>query len=57
VTYGAGGHNMVNAVAGSYAEHVPVLVISGGPGDEERKFGTLITTGARHRVAVNIYAR
>ena len=47
VTYGAGGHNMVNPVAGSYAEHVPVLVISGGPGDEERKFGTLIHHQAR----------
>jgi indolepyruvate decarboxylase len=47
VTYGAGGHNMVNAVAGSYAEHVPVLVISGGPGDDERKFGTLIHHQAR----------
>jgi indolepyruvate decarboxylase len=47
VTYGAGGHNMVNAVAGSYAEHVPVLVISGGPGEEERKFGTLIHHQAR----------
>lgn len=47
VTYGAGGFNMVNPVAGSYAEHVPVLVISGGPGDEERKFGTLIHHQAR----------
>src|SRR5262245_17570383 len=42
VTYGAGGHNMVNPVAGSFSERVPVLVISGGPGDEERKLGTLI---------------
>jgi indolepyruvate decarboxylase len=42
VTYGAGGHNMVNAVAGSFAERVPLLVVSGGPGDEERKLGTLI---------------
>ena len=42
VTYGAGGHNMVNPVAGSFAERVPILVISGGPGDEERKLGTLI---------------
>jgi indolepyruvate decarboxylase len=47
VTYGAGGHNMVNPVAGSYAEHVPVLVISGGPGEQERKFGTLIHHQAR----------
>ncbi len=42
VTYGAGGHNMVNAVAGSFAERVPLLVISGGPGEEERRLGTLI---------------
>ncbi len=42
VTYGAGGHNMVNPVAGSFAERVPILVISGGPGSEERHLGTLI---------------
>jgi TPP-dependent 2-oxoacid decarboxylase len=42
VTYGAGGHNMVNPVAGSFSERVPILVISGGPGEEERKLGTLI---------------
>lgn len=42
VTYGAGGHNMVNPVAGSFAERVPILVISGGPGEDERKLGVLI---------------
>jgi TPP-dependent 2-oxoacid decarboxylase len=42
VTYGAGGHNMVNPVAGSFSERVPVLVLSGGPGEEERKLGALI---------------
>lgn len=42
VTYGAGGHNMVNPVAGSFSERVPILVISGGPGEEERKLGMLI---------------
>lgn len=42
VTYGAGGHNMVNPVAGSFSERVPTLVISGGPGEEERKLGVLI---------------
>jgi indolepyruvate decarboxylase len=26
VTYGAGGHNMVNPVAGSFSERVPILV-------------------------------
>ncbi|MCG8590240.1 MAG: thiamine pyrophosphate-dependent enzyme [Proteobacteria bacterium] len=37
VTYGAGGHNVVNPVAGAYAEQVPLLVVSGGPGDAEAK--------------------
>src|SRR4029077_3153272 len=42
VTYGAGGHNMVNPVAGSFSERVPILIFSGGPGEDERKLGTLI---------------
>jgi TPP-dependent 2-oxoacid decarboxylase len=47
VTYGAGGHNMVNPVAGSFSERVPLLILSGGPGEEERKLGTLIHHQAR----------
>lgn len=47
VTYGAGGHNMVNPVAGSFSERVPILIISGGPGEEERRLGTLIHHQAR----------
>jgi indolepyruvate decarboxylase len=35
VTYGAGGNNVLNPVAGAYAERVPLLVISGGPGSAE----------------------
>ncbi len=31
VTYGPGSFSIVNAVAGAYAEAVPVVVISGGP--------------------------
>lgn len=31
VTYGPGSFSLVNAVAGAYAEEVPVVVISGGP--------------------------
>lgn len=31
VTYGPGSFSIVNAVAGAYAEEVPLLVISGGP--------------------------
>ncbi len=47
VTYGAGGHNMVNPIAGSFSERVPLLIVSGGPGEEERKLGTLIHHQAR----------
>jgi indolepyruvate decarboxylase len=39
VTYGAGALNMVNAVAASYAEKVPLVVISGAPGAGERRYG------------------
>jgi len=37
VTYGAGGHNVLNPIAGAYAEQVPLLVVSGGPGEAEQK--------------------
>jgi TPP-dependent 2-oxoacid decarboxylase len=47
VTYGAGGHNIINPVAGSFSERVPILIFSGGPGEEERKLGTLIHHQAR----------
>jgi indolepyruvate decarboxylase len=40
VTYGAGGHNMVNPVAASFARR-SILVISGGPA-RRRKLGVLI---------------
>jgi len=42
VTYGAGALNMVNAVASSYAEKVPLVVISGAPGAGERRNGLLL---------------
>src|SRR5271155_4644674 len=47
VTYGAGGHNMVNPVAGSFSERVPLLILSGRPGEAERKLGTRIHHQAR----------
>ena len=31
VTYGPGSFSIINAVAGAYAEEVPLLIISGGP--------------------------
>jgi len=36
VTYGAGGLNMINAVACAYAEESPLVVLSGGPGRIEK---------------------
>jgi indolepyruvate decarboxylase len=42
VTYGAGAFNMVNAVAGAYAEKSPVVVISGAPGRHEGRSGLLL---------------
>lgn len=42
VTYGAGALNMVNPVAAAYAEKTPVLVLTGGPGREEREGGVLV---------------
>src|SRR5581483_7893719 len=41
-TYGAGALNMVNAVASSYAEKVPLVVISGAPGVGEWRSGLLM---------------
>src|SRR5208337_3130457 len=37
VSYGVGALGMVNSVAEAYAEHSPLLVISGGPSLEERR--------------------
>ncbi|UCE86265.1 MAG: hypothetical protein JSU66_00515 [Deltaproteobacteria bacterium] len=37
VTYGVGGYNVVNPIAAAYAEQVPLLVVSGGPGEAEQK--------------------
>lgn len=42
VTYCVGGLNMLNAVACAYAEKSPVLVISGGPGINDRKTDPLL---------------
>src|SRR5580658_1050776 len=47
VTYGAGALNLVNAVAGAYAERSPVVVISGAPGARERLSGLLLHHQAR----------
>lgn len=38
-TWGAGAFNLVNPIAGAYAERSPVVVISGAPGMRERASG------------------
>src|ERR1700751_2727619 len=47
VTYGAGAFNLVNAVAGAYAERSPVFVITGAPGARERSSGFVLHHQAR----------
>ena len=42
VTYGVGGLSIVNAVAGAYAEHVPMIVINGAPPARRRESGALV---------------
>jgi indolepyruvate decarboxylase len=47
VTYGAGAFNVVNAVAGAYAERSPVVVVAGAPGAQERASGYVLHHQAR----------
>src|SRR5262249_27886674 len=47
VTYGAGAFNIVNSIAGAYAERSPVVGIAGGPGAHERTRGYLLHHQAR----------
>jgi len=42
VTYGAGALNLVNAVAGAYAERVPLVVLAGAPAAHEAASGYLL---------------
>jgi indolepyruvate decarboxylase len=42
VTYCVGGLNMLNSIAGAYAEKSPVLVISGGPSAADRRLDPLL---------------
>jgi indolepyruvate decarboxylase len=47
VTYGAGAFNLVNSIAGAYAERSPVVVVAGAPGARERLSGFLLHHQAR----------
>jgi indolepyruvate decarboxylase len=42
VTYCVGGLNVLNAIAGAYAEKSPVVVVSGGPGLADREKDPLL---------------
>lgn len=42
VTYGVGGLSIMNAVAGAYAEQVPLVLISGAPHSMRRKSHALV---------------
>lgn len=42
ITFSVGGFKVVNATAGAWAEHVPLLIISGSPGLTERKGDPLL---------------
>src|SRR6059058_3217636 len=42
VTYCVGGLNVLNAIAGAYAEKSPVVVVSGAPGKKDREKDPLL---------------
>jgi TPP-dependent 2-oxoacid decarboxylase len=50
VTYGVGGLSILNAIAGAYAEHVPVILISGAPPARRREAGAMV-----HHLVSNYY--
>ncbi|MBA4416531.1 MAG: preprotein translocase subunit Tim44 [Syntrophus sp. (in: bacteria)] len=50
VTYGVGGLSILNAVAGAFAEHVPMIVISGAPPARRRESGAMV-----HHLVSNYY--
>lgn len=50
VTYGVGGLSILNAVAGAFAERVPLIVISGAPPAGRRESGALV-----HHLVSNYY--
>ncbi|MDD3846718.1 MAG: thiamine pyrophosphate-binding protein [Syntrophorhabdaceae bacterium] len=50
VTYGVGGLSILNAAAGAFAEHVPLVIISGAPPAGRREAGALV-----HHLVSNYY--
>ncbi len=50
VTYGVGGFNAMNGVAGAYAESSPLLVISGGPRRDATDTASFLAPAVHHYV-------
>jgi indolepyruvate decarboxylase len=50
VTYGVGGLSILNAVAGAFAEHVPVIIINAAPPARRRDSGAMV-----HHLVSNYY--
>ena len=50
VTYGVGGLSIINAVAGAFAELIPIIIISGAPPARRREAGALV-----HHLVSNYY--
>ena len=50
VTYGVGGMSIMNAVAGAFAEQIPIIVISGAPPARRREAGAMV-----HHLVSNYY--
>jgi indolepyruvate decarboxylase len=48
VTYCVGGLNVVNAIAGAYAEKSPVVVVSGAPGRTDREKDPLLPSQGKN---------
>ncbi len=50
VTYGVGGLSIINAVAGAFAEQVPVIIINAAPPARRRESGAMV-----HHLVSNYY--
>lgn len=58
VTYGVGGLSLLNAVAGAYAERVPMIVISGAPHSTQRHQQALMHhIATNYRLQLDLYSR
>ncbi|NEQ81073.1 MAG: alpha-keto acid decarboxylase family protein, partial [Moorea sp. SIO2I5] len=58
VTYNVGGLSLVNAVAGAYAELVPLIVISGAPNSSQRQQKLLLHhTAGNYNLQLEIFEK